>query len=202
MRNLMGRVERNISGVVLAGGENKRFPYLKAFVEVGGEAIIDRSLRLLAVLFDEVIISTNQPDVYFPKCPFLIGDILAEKGPATGILSCLLNIRNDRAFFAACDMPFIKEELIALLASYPAEFDAVVPVHRGRPEPLMAVYHKRIVPTLEKSIRDGVKSLTAILKIIDTKYVEREQLLRVDAEGRSFININTPEDLIHIDKRH
>jgi molybdopterin-guanine dinucleotide biosynthesis protein A len=191
-----------VSGVVLAGGENKRFPYLKAFIEIGGEAIIDRNLRMLARLFDEVLISTNQPDIYFPKCPLLIGDVLPEKGPATGILSCLLNTRHDRAFFMACDMPFANEQLIALIASYPGDYDAVVPVHNGRPEPLMAVYHKRILPTLEKSIRDGVKSLTAILKIINTMYVGQDQLHSIDAEGRSFININTPEDLIHIDKRH
>lgn len=188
-----GKVE-NCSGVVLAGGENKRFPSLKAFIEIDGEAIIDRTLRLMSTLFDEVIISTNQPDLYFPKCENLIGDVLVtEKGPATGILSCLLNIRNDRALFIACDMPFVKEELIALLVSFPPDYDAVVPLHMGRPEPLVALYHKRIVPVLENAICNGVKSLAEILKKINVRYVE--------AEGRSFININTPEDLQNIDNR-
>ncbi|MBF0318845.1 MAG: molybdenum cofactor guanylyltransferase [Nitrospirae bacterium] len=197
----MNRVE-GVSGVVLAGGENKRFPYLKAFIEIGGETIIDRNLRLMARLFDEVLISTNQPDIYFSRCPALIGDVLTEKGPATGILSCLLNIRHDRAFFMACDMPFANEQLIMLITSYPGDYDAVVPVNNGRPEPLLAVYHKRIIPALQKSIRDGVKSLTAIIKTINTKHIVQEQIHQVDAEGRSFININTPEDLIHIDTRH
>ncbi|MBF0554615.1 MAG: molybdenum cofactor guanylyltransferase [Nitrospirae bacterium] len=192
----------NISGVILAGGENKRFPSLKAFIEIDGEAIIDRSLRLLSGLFDEILISTNQPDVYFSKCEVLIGDVLTERGPATGILSCLLSIRNDRAFFMACDMPFVNPELIQVLASYSEDYDAVVPCHMGRPEPLIAVYHKRIIPMLRKSIGDGVKSLATILNNIKTKYVEEEQLRRADAKGRSFININTPEDLINIDNRH
>ncbi|MBF0568433.1 MAG: molybdenum cofactor guanylyltransferase [Nitrospirae bacterium] len=190
-----------ISGVVLAGGENTRFPSPKAFIEIGGEAIIDRSLRLMAALFDEIIISTNQPEMYFPKCEVLIGDVSTQRGPATGILSCLLNIRNDRAFFMACDMPFVNPKLIALLASCSLNYDAVVPFHMGRPEPLIAVYHRRIVPTLDKSIGDGVKSLAAILKTINTKYVEEEQLRRVDEDGRSFININTPADLLNIDNR-
>ncbi|MBF0487935.1 MAG: molybdenum cofactor guanylyltransferase [Nitrospirae bacterium] len=196
----MSRLE-GISGVVLAGGENTRFPSPKAFIELGGEAIIDRSLRLMAALFDEIIISTNQPDMYFPKCEVLIGDVSTQRGPATGILSCLLNIRNDRAFFIACDMPFVNSELIALLASYSSDYDAVVPCHMGTLEPLIAVYHKRIIPMLRKYIGDGVKSLAAILKTINTKYVEGEQLHRVDEDGRSFININTPEDLLNIDNR-
>ncbi|MBF0458610.1 MAG: molybdenum cofactor guanylyltransferase [Nitrospirae bacterium] len=196
-----GKVE-NCSGVVLAGGENKRFPSLKAFIEIDGEAIIDRTLRLMSTLFDEVIISTNQPDLYFPKCEILIGDVLAEKGPATGILSCLLNIRNDRGLFIACDMPYIKEELIEMLVSFAGDYDAVVPLHMGRPEPLIALYHKRIVPVLENAISEGVKSLSEILKRINTRYVKDEQVSEADAEGRSFININTPEDLQNIDNRH
>ncbi|KWT92810.1 molybdenum cofactor guanylyltransferase [Candidatus Magnetominusculus xianensis] len=192
----------NISGVVLAGGENKRFPSLKAFIEIGGQTIIDRNLHLLAGFFDEIIISTNQPDIYFPKAEILIGDVLTEKGPATGILSCLLNCRNDRAFFVACDMPFVKEELIALITSYPEDYDAVVPLYLGRPQPLAALYHKRIVPMLEKSISNGVKSLAAILKTINVRYVEEELVQQADSAGLSFININTPEDLLYIDNRH
>ncbi|MCG6550736.1 MAG: molybdenum cofactor guanylyltransferase [Candidatus Magnetominusculus sp. LBB02] len=196
----MGRLE-NISGVVLAGGQNKRFPSLKAFIEIDGVAIIDRTLSLMAGLFDEIIISTNQPEIFFPKCEVLIGDVLPERGPATGVLSCLMNIKNERAFFAACDMPFIDAELIELLALCPSEYDAVVPLHMGRPEPLAAIYHKRIIPVLAKSIENGVKSLAAILKTINTKYVAENDVQKTDPHGRGFININTPEDLSYIDNR-
>ncbi|MBF0516305.1 MAG: molybdenum cofactor guanylyltransferase [Nitrospirae bacterium] len=196
----MQRLE-NISGVVLAGGENTRFPSLKAFIEIDGTAIIDRTLLLMARLFDEIIISTNQPERYAPKCGILIGDVLSERGPATGVLSCLLNMRNDRGFFVACDMPFVTEGLITLLASYPEDYDAVVALHMGRPQPLTAIYHKRTIPTLETAITADLKSLTAILKRINTKYVDEELVRQAGHDGRAFININTPEDFQLIDNR-
>ena len=45
----------------------------------------------------------------------MIGDIIRQRGPLTGILSVLLNTGED-IFVIGCDMPFIKPELIQYMA--------------------------------------------------------------------------------------
>jgi molybdopterin-guanine dinucleotide biosynthesis protein A len=52
-----------ISGVILAGGSNKRFGGItKANVVIDGETIISRIISTISDLFDEIIIVTNKPE--------------------------------------------------------------------------------------------------------------------------------------------
>ena len=54
-----------ISGVILAGGSNKRFGGItKANVVIGGECIISRIISTISGLFDEIIIVTNKPEEF------------------------------------------------------------------------------------------------------------------------------------------
>ncbi|MEF9475741.1 MAG: nucleotidyltransferase family protein, partial [Candidatus Mariimomonas ferrooxydans] len=55
---------KGCTGVILAGGENRRLPVLKSFIEIDGEKIIERNLKIMKNLFNEVFIVTNQPEVY------------------------------------------------------------------------------------------------------------------------------------------
>jgi molybdopterin-guanine dinucleotide biosynthesis protein A len=50
----------NISGVILAGGSNKRFTGMtKANIVIGGKTIISRIMEIIRDIFDEIIIVTN-----------------------------------------------------------------------------------------------------------------------------------------------
>jgi molybdopterin-guanine dinucleotide biosynthesis protein A len=124
------------TGVILAGGENRRMPVRKAFIEVEGEKIIDRNLRVLKRLFEEIIIVTNEPEHYAYSGAQLLGDIYDIRGPMTGLLTALFNGKNRWVFVSACDMPFISESLIRYMASKRSKYDAVVPTMKGGPEPL------------------------------------------------------------------
>ncbi|MFA4829163.1 MAG: molybdenum cofactor guanylyltransferase [Thermodesulfovibrionales bacterium] len=110
-----------MTGTILAGGENKRIPVLKGHIEINGQRIIDSSVNLLKNFFDRVIISTNTPELYFYCGVPMIGDIIKQRGPVTGIFSVLSNTGDD-IFVTACDMPFIKPELISYMVDkYKAE---------------------------------------------------------------------------------
>ncbi|MBF0564296.1 MAG: molybdenum cofactor guanylyltransferase [Nitrospirae bacterium] len=185
-----------ITGVFLAGGQNRRFPSLKAFITVGGDTILRRSIDILTGCFDEVFISTNMPEVYFSYGRPMIGDVVDSRGPITGILSCLLCASNENVLVVACDMPFLKKEVVELVASGVGEgFDAVVPIFGGRLQPLLAVYNRTIVPRLQSMIGNNEKSLSFMLPSLHVKYVEEDIVRCKDAEGLSFVNVNTPYDL-------
>ncbi len=186
-------------GVVLAGGENTRLPLLKGFMEIGGRPVIEAEVELLRGIFREVVISANEPELYFYLGAPVIGDIIKNTGPAGGILSALIGTQAEEVFVTACDMPFVRPELIRLIVSRKGG-DATVPVFNGRPEPLLAVYSRGIIKTLEGELRAptilGARppALRDILKEADTVYITEEEVREVDPEGVSFTNINTGKD--------
>lgn len=204
---------KNCTGAILAGGENNRMPVLKSFIEINGEKIIERNLKTMQRLFKEILIITNQPEVYLYLGLPLFGDVYDVRGPMTGILTSLLNSSNHWVFISACDMPFINEYLIRDMAAKRDNNLAVVPKSRlnssakeaclsGRQgqredytEPLFAFYSKKLIPYMEKAVVSGKTGLKDIFYNKRVKYITEDEIKNIDPDARSFINLNTPEDV-------
>ena len=210
----------NCTGVILAGGENKRMPALKAFIEVEGKKIIERNLKIMKKLFREIFIVTNQPELYTYLGVPMFGDVYNMRGPMTGVLTALMNSSNKWIFVSACDMPFLNPGLIRFMADerynpvclpilnarqkkdftvMPRSdiYDVVVPVLHHRAEPLFAFYSIRALNSLEQFILSGKKGIKDFLLNHDkrVKYITSEEIKNIDPDLRSFINLNTPEDI-------
>ncbi|MDA8085291.1 MAG: molybdenum cofactor guanylyltransferase [Nitrospiraceae bacterium] len=189
--------------VVLAGGENKRLPVTKGLIDIGGRRLIETILDRLAAYFDRLAISTNEPEKYFYLGVPLVGDVYPVRGPMTGIFSVLswMEDADGQAFFVACDMPSINVELAArLYETRTSGWDVLAPLWQGRPEPLFSFYSSRCLPLLEKSILAGLNgekelSLRKFLETASTRFLEEDAVKEIDPQGRSFININTEDDL-------
>jgi len=191
-----------MNALILAGGENKRLPMLKGFLEINGKRIIESNIELLERIFDKVIISTNSPEHYFYLGRPMIGDTMRERGPMTGILSTLNMPEISEIFVTACDMPFISGELIHyMLGQWDTKWDAAIPFFDRKPQPLLAIYSKTIAQNMENSIKSGTRSLRKFLQGIHVLYISEKDVRRIDREGKSFVNINTPEDVDHVMKR-
>lgn len=186
-----------ITGVILAGGMNTRFPTLKGMVEVGGERIIERTLRIFRDLFGEVIISTNNPDAYFYLGERMVGDIGDSRGPMSGIYSSLINSKSKKIFVAACDMPFISPDVVRYISSVETDAGAVVSSINGRIHPLLGIYRKELISDLETYLDSGAVGLQGFIKDTEAFIIDEGEIRKVDPEGCSFVNINTPEDYKH-----
>lgn len=184
-----------MKALILAGGENKRLPVMKGFLEIKGRRIIESNVELLKEIFVCVIISTNNPECYFYLGVPMVGDIVKYRGPMTGLLSALITLEAPEIFVTACDMPFIKPELIRYIVDrWEKRWDAVIPIFDGKPQPLLGIYSKKLVPKMEDSIRKGMRGLREFLKKIEVLYISEDEVRAIDPEGRSFVNINTVED--------
>jgi molybdopterin-guanine dinucleotide biosynthesis protein A len=191
---------RDISGGILAGGKNTRYPIIKSFLKIDDSTIIERTLGLFKNIFDEVFISTNTPEIYFKFQSPLLGDIINSKGPMSGIYTSLININNNCLFAVACDMPFLKDSVISFICKKHKEasknllVDATIPIFNGRPQPLMGIYCKSVIFHLQDLILKEKTSMKRFLEEINTYYIDEEEIKDIDPEGKSFLNINTPED--------
>ena len=191
-------------GAVLSGGQNRRIPLTKGFIKFRGSTVIESNVKLLEKILGRVVISANAPEDYFHLGVPVIGDIVKKPfgedvinrplGPMAGILSVLVCTGEEEIFVTACDMPFIKPELISYIIGNKKSGEAAVPVFNGRPEPLLAVYSKRAIKTMEGMINSNRLSLMDMLNELDVRYIGEEDVRRIDPDGESFVNINTLDD--------
>jgi molybdopterin-guanine dinucleotide biosynthesis protein A len=192
---LMSGIIENTTGVILAGGENTRMPELKAFIKVNGKPVIERNLGLYLQIFDNTFVVTNEPEKYSHLRTPMLGDIYDIRGPMTGILTSLINSPTKWIFVSACDMPFINKGLIRYMAGKRDGFKAVAPRIKGKAEPLFAFYSKELIASMEKALLDSRRGLRDFLKSKKVKYINFSEIKKVDPGARSFINLNTPDDL-------
>jgi molybdopterin-guanine dinucleotide biosynthesis protein A len=185
------------SGVILAGGRSTRFAGQdKGLLKVNGKTILDHIYPILNALFEEVLLVTHNPLAYIGWDLEIVSDLFPVRSSLTGIQAALFHASNPYVFITACDVPFLRQELIqALLAHVTHGCDLVVPQTTAGIEPLCAVYARRCLPRIEQSLYRGRYKIGAALNPKRICTVSERILRTADPELLSFCNINTPEDL-------
>jgi molybdopterin-guanine dinucleotide biosynthesis protein A len=184
-----------MTSVILAGGENRRLPFNKSLIVIDGKTVIDRILNVHRQFFSDIIISTNDPMIYFKYGTKIVGDVLDRRGPMTGIFSSMLSDDSQEYFVSACDVPFLSTGLIEYIITLDSDHDVVVPEFDGEPQPLLGIYNRRLMNRLYENITGDRRSMRRFLREIDTYVIKEDKVKEFDPEGNSFININTLEDL-------
>lgn len=187
-----------MTGVILSGGKNSRMGSNKAFLDVGGERLIDRTVRIYREIFTKIILVTNEPHLYLDQDVTIVTDLEKNKGPLMGIYTGLFWASSDPVFFAACDMPFLNADFIRYLIEQAAGFDIVVPETADGLQPLHAVYSQGCLAPIKALLaRDRLK-VTGFYKGMKVKIVSQAVVQGFDPEGRPFLNINTPDEYVKI----
>lgn len=180
---------------VMAGGKSSRMGTDKAFIPLLGKPMIEHVLDRVRGLGDEQIIITNAPQKYRYLGLPLYSDIHKESGPLGGLHAALARARHDHVLVVACDMPWLNAALLEHMVSLRTSADVIVPRWTKHPEPLHAVYSKACLEPITDCLRAQTLKLIAFYGRVRVRYLEREELTKFDASGRSFANINTPDDL-------
>lgn len=180
------------TALILAGGESRRMGQDKAALLLNGQTLLQRVIAVVEPLFSEVIVSTRRVRA---DCGYgQICDDPAHSGPLAGLSAGLAVTKTRWVFVIACDMPFITPELITQLASLRENFDAVVPVVQGYPQPLAAFYATRILGQLQELQRgEGKQSLRELLTKLTVRYVNETEVQAADLGG--FVDLDTPQDV-------
>ncbi len=189
--------------LILAGGMGSRLGYQeKALIDINGRPLISFIIKALEKAVDDIIISVRDRkqgeliDSWVPGHRFAY-DTYKNRGPLAGILSGLSACEEEYCFVAACDMPFINEEAVTLLFQKSSGFDAALPRwDDGSLEPLHAVYRcKPMIRETKKAIESGETVILAPVFRLNVNYVGMEEIKNYDPELRTFMNVNTYEDL-------
>ncbi len=190
------------SAIILTGGKSSRMGRPKALLLFDGEPLIVHIVRTLERLFAETIV-VAAPEQELPPLRrssgqalpvTLVQDEVAYQGPVGGIYYGLRAAGREIGFVTSCDVPLLNLSLISYLISQVSDYDVVVPYWQGRFQPLHAVYRQSVTPLLEEQLRRGELRPIFLFDKVRTREVHEDEILRLDPEGLSFLNMNTPED--------
>jgi molybdopterin-guanine dinucleotide biosynthesis protein A len=177
-------MKKNIA--LLAGGKNSRMGgFTKSFLKFKDEYFFQRILEEFKN-FDRIAIISNEKKLYKKYEVESFEDIIKDKGPLGGIYTALSSI-NDSCFIVACDMPFLSQEKLLSFYNYLDNYDVIIPLYKGRPQPLCALYNISVLKYIKEAIDNNDLKIMIPLKKAKIKFIDID-------DDKLFININTPEE--------
>ena len=194
------------SAIVLAGGASRRLGQDKRHLRlwgIAGPTLLEYVVSIVARLCADVVVVLNDPDAWASLPARLVPDVYADGGSLGGIYAGLLAAEHAYALAVACDMPFLNTELLGSMLARPRDYEVLVPrsLQPGTArnaldvEPLHAIYAKACLAPMRATLESGRRQIAALFPSVRVAYVEPYETRRYDQAGRSFLNINTPEQM-------
>ncbi|MFQ5433901.1 MAG: molybdenum cofactor guanylyltransferase [Anaerolineae bacterium] len=184
-----------ITVAIMAGGKSSRMGRDKAFVPFNGRPLIETVLRQVAGLGTETILITNKPEPFRYFGLPMFADVVPDCGPLGGIYTAVHHAAHPHTLVVACDMPWLNRDLLKHMLTLREEADIIVPRWTQFPEPLHAIYHKNCLPPIKSHLQAGQFKIVRFYNQVKVRYVDRVEIEPWDGDGRSFANINTPQQL-------
>lgn len=189
-----------MDGLILAGGKSTRMGGThKGSMKFGEDTFTGRIVKELQKETQQIWISYGETmHETYENCQ-IVRDVYSGCGPLGGLHAGMNVCRGDAIMAVACDMPFMKIEFFRYLKRYMEEeerkqgksFDGIVPVYRGKINPLAAIYKKKAKVFIEQQLETGNYKILAALDRMDILYIhldDKEEL------GEMLQNINTVSD--------
>jgi molybdenum cofactor guanylyltransferase len=197
------RMQR-VAGILLAGGRSKRMGTDKALLPLPGTIQVSFLQHLTQVMLDEcdelVLVARDiqQADLYAhyvaPSVQIITDDV-PDTGPLMGLYTALHTIQTSHAFVCAVDTPLLQPALVTFLLNQCCDDTPVVPVVDDVPQVLLALYPRTLLPLIAERLQQGRRDPRSLLEATPTHFIPEAQLRLVDPDLRSFLNVNTPEEL-------
>jgi len=190
-----------LTAIILAGGKSSRIGVdkNKAMLKLNGKYLLDIVISKLKRITGDIII-VGPPEKY-PSYKQVVPDLFNQKGLLVGLYSGLKASTSRYNLVVGCDMPFLNVELLQYMGDKIDSNDIIIPRYaKSYVEPLCAIYSKDCLEVIKKNIGDGILSIRRIFPYLKVRYIEEEEIKRVDSDFNSFFNINYKEDFIRAEE--
>jgi molybdopterin-guanine dinucleotide biosynthesis protein A len=191
---------RSRAGFILAGGKSSRMGTDKAFVDFGGQTLLERALAVMGAACERVTIVGDPAK--FEKYGPVVADMFPGCGPLAGIHTALTHSLAELNLMLAVDMPFVSRELLAFLWATAESGDAIITVPsvgKGL-QPLCAVYRRDFAPVAEEALRAEKYKIDAAFSKISIRAIDKDELRTAGFSEQSFFNVNSPQDRVAADR--
>ncbi|WP_062351399.1 molybdenum cofactor guanylyltransferase [Bacillus kwashiorkori] len=186
---------KKMNAIVLAGGASRRMGRNKALLQYNGITAIERLIVLLERIVNKVIVVGREDTDYSFVSKQIVYDMYHGFGPLAGIHAGLMHSDTEVNLVIAVDMPFVDRDVITFLAHSYKDENALIPKIDNRLQPLFALYHRRIFPSIEQSISNQELSMQLFITKINGKILLEEDFpFKAIWLNRVFSNTNYPEE--------
>jgi len=199
----------NPVGVVLAGGQSRRFGEDKRFFFISGKPLIQLAVEKLRAITPKIYVVADDKDALLarvkdfgaviPDDVKVITDIEKFKGPLFGIYSFFKKTTESVAIFVPVDMPYLPLSLLQhMIELYYSEKSHLIFISHDRPFP--CVVSKDLLNRISDYIRRKLDLRGFFAQIIESGSfrvitLNQSKLLTFGNPGIYLKNINTKDDL-------
>ena len=191
-------MEKEVTGVLLAGGKSRRMGVDKKNLVVGEQTLLERGLDVLHTTFQEVLVVIAQDSPPLDVDALVLKDLVSDCGSLGGVYTGLMQALTPYILVVACDMPFLDRAVIEQFLSRKTAADIVIARLAGRLHPMHAMYGKGSLPAMEEMILARQLKIQELVlhRSLRVQYITETDLLSIDSSWHSFQNVNTPADLL------
>ena len=184
-----------ISAALLTGGESRRMGRDKATIEFRGKPLWQSQLATLRDLrpFEILVTARTDPD-WRPDDAIFVADQPPSRGPLSGLAATMRTMRSTHLLALAIDLPLMTAKYLHSLCGQIAKGRGIVPIIRGRAEPLAAIYPIEARADFATALTGTDHSLQSVV----TRLAQsgKVSLLTVAKEEEQlFRNLTSPADL-------
>ena len=167
----------------------------KPLLPLGGRTLIEHVVAAVEPLVARVIVVTNDPGATaFLGLP-TVPDAEPGRGPLMGLYSGLLACGTPHTLAVACDAPFLAPALLEALVARRRPDALTHPQTEHGPQPMPGVYPTALAPTIASLLATGRAALRDLAASAPVELLTTEEVRTLDPEGRTFMDLDTPEDL-------
>ena len=175
--------DRGLTGVLLVGGQSRRFGSPKALARLRGSTLAEIAWETLGEACDERLAVGKDADGL--ELPFaIVDDGTTIRSPLAGVVAGVRAASHERVVVLPVDMPLVTVDVLRTLAHTGAE--AAIP----QTGPAPAAVSRRVLPILERVLGAGQLALKPALERVGLRVVEVDEAL--------LVNVNTPDDLARL----
>jgi molybdopterin-guanine dinucleotide biosynthesis protein A len=179
----------DLSCVLFAGGKSSRMGEDKSLLPFGGcETLAEFQYSRLKHLFLQVHICAKSDSKFAFDADILLDPEGSDFAPTAGFVGAFNTLGDERIMVLSVDTPFVGEEVFATLLEADRDgLDAVIAKTASGTHPMCGIYHRSLLPELERMLREGDHRLGKLLSSSDTRYV-------MFADEEPFANLNHPHE--------
>jgi len=183
-----------VTGVIFAGGKSTRMGSDKAGLCIDGQSLFQRVSSALSQVCSRLHIAGERSDLASTDIP-AFADI--HPGSALGGLhNALVNAPTDWILVLPCDLPYPSPQMLRTLLAQRDGVQSVIPKTSYGTEPLIACYHRDILPLVEEQLERGNLRLTDLLERLKVRYLNEPELPL--GWRRALTNLNRSQDLTRL----
>jgi molybdopterin-guanine dinucleotide biosynthesis protein A len=186
-------------GILLAGGQSRRFGSPKAFAVHQNEYFFKKVIKVLEPYVNDIII-VSHPSITQRLQSEYEGKVIEDveefrgDGPLAGIYSGMSTLTSDTYIILPCDMPFLLPSTIMwLIEQYELSggYDGVAPIVNGKTQPLVTILSQSVQSIIYKKL---IKKQLRLMDLYNSTRINIVDATNLPYATDQFRNINSMDD--------